>query len=328
MSDKLPDDTSQIRFPTQRELLTQILRRWKLVVLCALIGVAWGIDVLHSETYRYAVQMTVTPAQHGTNSNAGSGLAALVNLALPSGDGASDFSLYLDLLKSRNIADELTKDPAIMHKIYGSEWDEASQSWRERPETRRWQLAEKQFWEFLGYPSVPWHAPNGESLMSFINAFVTVEQDPRRTYMAKIVMNYDDKEFAMQFLTKLHRTADEMLRERAIKRTNDYIAYLSSTLAKVTVAEHRLALVQALSEQEKAAMVARSGGGFAAEVLEEPWASSYPSFPQAFQTLARWAFIGTLIGAVLALLFWRVKVSWRARTVRRSRNLAVASGDL
>jgi hypothetical protein len=175
---------------------------------------------------------------------------------------------------------------------------------------------------------VPWHEPNGESLLAFINYNITIEQDPRKPYMAKIVMNYGDKEFAMQFLTRLHKAADEMLRERAIKRTNDYIAYLSNTLSKVTVAEHRLALAQALSEQEKAAMIAKSGQPFAAEVLEEPWANSYPSFPQAFQTLARWGFIGAMAGAALALLFWTIRTGWQARTVRRRRKLASAGASI
>ena len=141
-------------------------------------------------------------------------------------------------------------------------------------------------------------------------------------------MNYADKEFAMQLLRSLHQTADEMLRQRAIKRTTDYIAYLSGTLAKITVAEHRLAIAQALSEQEKAAMAARSGAAFAAEVLEQPWANSYPSSPSVLQTLARWTFIGTLAGCALALLFWSIRRSWQARTVRRSRKLAIASSDL
>jgi hypothetical protein len=327
MSDKLADDTSLVRFPTQREVLTAILRRWWLVCLCALGGLAYGIDSLHSEAYRYPVQMEVTPAQRGTTSNVGGGLAALVNIALPSGDNGSDFQLYLDLLTSRNIADELAKDPKLMRTLFGGDWDEATQSWREHPDTRRIPVAMKAFWEFLGYPSVAWHAPDGETMLAFLVSNIKVEQDPRKSYMAKIVMNYGDKDFAIQFLTKLHKTADQMLRERAIKRTTDYIEYLSSTLSKVTVAEHRLAIVQALSEQEKAAMVAKSNSPFAAEILEEPWANSYPSFPQTFQTLARWAFIGALLGSALALLFWQVRTSW-ARTMRRSRNLVTASGDL
>ena len=328
MSDRTPDDVSLIRLPTQRELLTAILRRWYLVVLGALVGLAWGVQDLHSQSYRYAVQMTVSPAQRGTSSNVGGGLAALVNLALPSGENGSDFSLYLDLLKSRNVADELAKDQKLMHRLYAGNWDEATQTWKENPDTRRWPVAMKQLGDFLGYPSVPWHEPNGESLLGFISAIVTIEQDPRKPYMAKIGMEWGDKDFAMQFLTKLHRTADEMLRQRAIKRTTDYIAYLSSTLSKVTVAEHRLALAQALSEQEKAAMIAQSGAPFAAEVLEEPWANSNPSFPQAFQTLARWAFIGALAGSALALLLWTIRRSWQARTVRRSRRLALASGAI
>jgi len=272
--------------------------------------------------------MTVTPAQRAADANVSGGLAALMNLAMPSGGTGSDFSLYLDLLKSRNIADELAKDPQFMHSLYAGYWDEATQSWHDVPETRRLPLAMKSFWESLGYPPVQWHEPNGETLLDFINFWVKIEQDPRRPYMAKIVMNYGDKNFAAQFLTRLHKTADEMLRQRAIRRTTDYIAYLSNTLSKVTVAEHRLALAQALSEQEKAAMVAKSGAPFAAEVLEEPWASSYPSSPQGFQTLSRSTLIGAIVGGVLALLFWAVRMSWEARSVKHSRKLAIASGGL
>jgi hypothetical protein len=287
--------------------------------------VVGGINSLHSESYRYAVQMIVTPAQRNTTNNVGSGLAALVNLAVPSGDTGSDFNLYLDLLKSRNIADEVAKDPRIMHTLYSGNWDEASQSWKDRPETRQIPVAMKRLTDFLGYPSVPWRVPDGESVLGFVTDNVTIEQDPRRPYMAKVVMNWGDKDFAVQFLTKLHKTADEMLRQRAIKRTTDYIEYLTNTLAKVTVAEHRLALAQALSEQEKAAMVAKSGAPFAAEVLEEPWANSYPSFPQAFQTLARWGFIGAMAGSTLALLFWRIRTSWDARKARRGGRVAIAA---
>src|SRR5262245_18755676 len=136
MPDRLQDDASVIRFPTQRELLTAILRRWWLVVICVVIGVAWGVNSLHTESYRYTVQMTVTPAQRSATNSVGGGLAALVNLAVPSGDNGSDFNLYLDLLKSRNIADEVAKDPKLMHTLYSGYWDEASQSWKERPETR------------------------------------------------------------------------------------------------------------------------------------------------------------------------------------------------
>lgn len=320
-----PDDTSLVRFPSQHELLTAVFRRWKVVCFCALLGLAYGVNVLHSETYLYRVQMIVTPAQRGSAPSAAGGFAALVNIALPSGGEGSDFNLYLDLLKSRNIADELAKDPKLMHTIYGAYWDEAKQSWHDVPETRRLQLATKRVRDFLGYPSVAWHAPDGETLLGFILYYVKIEQDPRKPYMAKVYMDFGNKEFATEFLGRLRRTADEMLRERAIKRTTDYIAYLSSTLSKVTVTEHRLALAQALSEQEKTAMVARSGAPFAADVLEAPWSASDPIYPQALQTLARWALSGALLGTALALFFWGVKRRWQARAVRRNRRLPLAS---
>jgi uncharacterized protein involved in exopolysaccharide biosynthesis len=139
-------------------------------------------------------------------------------------------------------------------------------------------------------------------------------------------MNYPDRPFAIQFLTELHRAADNELRQRAIQRTTDYIAYLSNMLSKITVAEHRVALAQALSEQEKSAMIARSGSAFAADLLERPWANSDPSSPRPIQTLLKGAFFGAFGGSILALLFWAMRNSFRART--RRKQLAGASRNL
>jgi hypothetical protein len=328
MSDAVINDPALMKLPSQRELLTVMFKGWKLILLGVFIGVLWASNDLNSTGYYYDVQMQVTPAQRNGDSgiSAGGGLAGLANLALPSLQSGSDFRLYIDTLKSRNIADELAKDPAIMRTIFAGEWNNATQSWQEPIVTGKTYKIKQYLERVFGFPSVPWHQPDGESLLGSINYFVTVQEDPRRPYIAKIVMNYPDRQFAIQFLTELHQAADNELRQRAIQRTTEYIAYLSDMLSKVTVVEHRIALAQALSEQEKSAMIAKSGSAFAAELFERPWASSYPSYPKPVQTLMKDAFFGALIGGILALLLSAARNSFRARTRRKqpvgsSRNL-------
>jgi hypothetical protein len=329
MSDALVNESAPIKFPSQRELLTAMFRGWKVICLCILIALLWAINDLHSAVYLYQVQMQVTPAQRNgdTSLNTGGGLAALANLGLPSLQTGSDFRLYLDLLTSRNIADELAKNPTIMHRIYSYEWNETTQSWREPSLVGRIATARKRIDDFLGYPVVPWHEPDGESLLGFIGYYVSIQQDPKRPYIAKIVMTYPDRQFALQFLSELHRVADNALREKALQRTMEYIAYLSDTLGKVTVAEHRAALAQALSEQEKSAMIARSGSAFAAEVFERPWASSFPSSPTPMQTLLKGVLFGAAAGSFLALLHWAARNNSRGRFARLKRKSAIASRD-
>src|SRR6476659_10087439 len=130
MSDAVMNDPALIKLPSQRELLTVMFKGWKLIILGAFIGILWAINDLKTSGYYYDVQMQVTPAQNTGMSGANSALASLANLALPSLQNGSDFRLYLDTLKSRNVADELAKNPAIMHAMFGG-WNEAAQSWQE-----------------------------------------------------------------------------------------------------------------------------------------------------------------------------------------------------
>ena len=320
MSDASIADSPPIAWPTQRELLIALTKGWKLIFLCVLVAVLWAINDLHSAPLIYQAQMQVTPAQsNGADAarlSAAGGLASLAGFALPNAQGGSDFQIYLDTLQSRTMADQLAKDPALMHTLYGGEWDEATQSWHEPPPPTGWAAKEKSIYDFLGYPPAIWREPDGESLYGFLNFYVKIVQDPRKSYKAEIIMTYPDPKFAVQFLTRIHQTADNMLRQKAILRTKDYIAYLSNTLSKVTIAEQRVAIAQALSEQEKSAMVAQSGNAYAADLFESPWANSYPVSPTPTKTLLSWAAVGAFVGGFLAWLQWSVGKRFLA-TLRR-----------
>jgi len=297
-------DQQPIRFPSQRELAAALLNGWFLVLLGMLVGVMWAADNLKASGYQYRAQMQVTQAETtGGGANQLSGLAALAGAGLPIAQNGTEFRLYLDSLKTRDIADQLAKDPTIMHTLFASEWDEATQSWRE-PAMSKSDANYKAIYDWLGFPSVPWHAPDSESLLQILGQLINVEQDPRRPYVATVVVTYYDPQFAMKLLTDLHKTADNALRQKAIRRTTDYIAFLNNLLSRVTVAEHRTSIAQSLSEQEKTAMIAQSGSAYAAEPFERPWVSSIPVSPKPLPALSEGIFLGALAGSFLALLKW------------------------
>jgi hypothetical protein len=293
----------------QQEILAALLRGWKLIVIGAAIGVYFGITYLQTAGFIYQAQMQVTPVQPGAESarlSAAAGLASLAGITLPASQQGSDFRLYLDSLQSRSVADRLAADPEIMHQVFSGEWDAVAQRWREPPLRGRAAL-QRGIKNFLGLKSEPWHPPDGETLLTFFNAgALKIEQDPRRPYIAKVIVLYSDRAFAVKLLQTLHQVADDALRELALARTAGYITYLSSTLNQVTVAEHRIALTAALSEQVKASMMARSGTPFAAEQFEKPWAGTLPVYPSVKTELVTRAVGGGLVGAAAALLFWLI----------------------
>jgi hypothetical protein len=306
-----------IRFPTQREVAMALLNGWFLVLLGIAIGVMWTADNLKSTAYQYRAQMQVTQAQANgdTNQTALGSLASFASAGLPIAQNGSEFRLYLDSLKTRDIADELAKDPAIMHTLFASEWDEATQSWHE-PGISKPDAYYKEIYDAIGFPSVPWHAPDSESLQQTLGNLISIDQDPRRPYVATVAVTYYDPQFAIKLLNDLHKTADNALRQKTIRRTTEYIAFLNNLLSRVTVVEHRTSIAQSLSEQEKTAMIAQSGSAYAAEPFERPWVGSFPVAPRPLPALAEGVFFGALGGSLLAVLMWGPGSRLKARLSR------------
>lgn len=312
MSHELVPPAPPIKFPSQNEIVWALVQGWKIIVISILGFVAWTADNLHSESPMYQAQIEVTAAQQAGGGGGGggalAGAAAILNLNGPSVSEGNDFRLYQDSYTSRDLADELAKNATFMHTIFASEWDEATQTWHE-PAMSPTQAREKWFEDLLGFPQVKWHAPNGEDMLTFLTMTTNVEQDPRRPYIAKIVCQWYDPNFALQFLAAAHHAADDALRRKALKRANDNIAFLNDRLARVTLAEHRTALAAALSEQERNAMMAQSNSAYAADLFEQPWTSSYPVYPRPLRELLTAIAMGVFVGGCLAVL-QSIAVRW------------------
>lgn len=309
------------------------LAGWKLVLAGAALGFVLAVLNLQGAVYSYPVQMQVTAAQ-GTNSDTGggnrlsqlSGLASLASISLPTTQNAMQFQLYIDSLYTRDLSNDIAKNHEIMMILYGNQWDAASQTWRETPPSlfTRMMLSLR---SFLGLaPSEPWQPPGGANVLSFLANSLTVTQDPRKPYMATLTLNSPNKAFAIRFLNLLSKTADDRLRQQALGRAQDYINYLSKKLETVSAVEHRAAITEALSEQERYAMVASSDRPFAAEVFESPWASNLPSSPSPRQVFLIFVMLGAFAGlgiSYLRLKYAGEKPAWLAAmilTVRRRRS--------
>ena len=306
------------------QLALVLYRGWWIIAICAIIAVVYAINSLHSATYIYAAQMQVTPPQ-ASNDDGGAasrastlgGLAALANIALPTNQSGMQFRLFNEILTSRDLIDEVAKNQRIMRTLFAGDWDEATQSWREPP---RSEYYDEIVWfrSLLGLvPLAAWHPPDGSSLQLYLGKHLRVLQDTQKPFLVKITFSHSDREFATYFLDVISKTADNLLRQKALTRTTEYVGYLTNELKSVTIAEHRLAITQALSEQERYAMVANSGSPFAADIFERPWASALPESPQPSRFIMTSAIIGSGIGAALAFLFskfWsRIRYWFRSR---------------
>lgn len=283
-------------------------KKWQITGI-SLLGFFFAIIYLHMATPVYSVELKITPAPAssatgGLSKKLGSlgGLAALagVSVGSSSGDSATPFDLYLEELKSRELANELAKDPQIMTTIYSGQWDKESKTWQ-KPQSIL-SPVKSALKSVLGIPQRPWRAPNGVALQGYMEAVVAIikpsAKDPPITIIS---MEHPDPAFAIYFLSRMNELADMRIRRVALARATEYAAYLSAKMNSAIIAEHRKDLSEALSEQEKSIMSASSSLPYAAVIVQMPTASDRPVKPSPVLVLVLGMMSGLIIGALLAL---------------------------
>lgn len=264
---------------------------------------------LNIVTYTYTARLTLTPAQASgstlTSKLGGLGdLASLAGINMPQDSNALAFSLYVEGVHSRSLADALARHKDLMRVIFHRDWNAASGIWQEPKGFVR--SAATTVKHMLGIPVFDWRPPDGARLQEFMDEEVGIEQDPKKPFVS-ITFNHEDPAFASRFVSTLNSELDNLLRQKALARANGNIEYLSTQLGKVTIAEHREALAQALSEQEKQRMAASSSAPYAADPFGTATASARPTAPRPVLVLAASLMAGLLLGTLAALGISRLR---------------------
>lgn len=309
---EIAQDASFQSWQKLREAAILLMREWKIVAACAVLALLWAAYQVHTAIPIYSAQMIVTPVQTtGEDTNvtarlngALGNLASLAGVQNPNAQTATQFRLYVDSLQSRDLGEDLARDQTLMKTLFANEWDQDTQSWRE-PERGLGSHLLSGIKSLLGYPPAKWQPPDGARMQQFLIYQLHVTQDVRKAYLVTISFDWYDPAFAVRFLQKVNAAADNHLRQKSLTRARQYIQYLSNKLDTVTIAEHRAAIMNSLSEQEKYEMVASSASPFAADFFDAPAASDVPVWPQPRGTYLRALLEGLLAGAVLAYIWAR-----------------------
>lgn len=288
-----------------QHLMASIARRWLAVVVSILISLLLAVLYLNFAKYKYTSTLIVAPAQSSSGKGLPGGLGGLASLAgvgMPVDAATGSFQLYVEGLHSRAVAEALAKNPALMQGAFPSDWDSKTQSWRE-PVSLVGTVASG-VKRMIGMPVMVWTPPDAARLNDFIDEEVVVDEKPKKAIVT-ISMANQDPTFANAFLAALSTASDDIIRARTVARTRDYIAYLTTRLETVTLAEHRSKLADSLSEQERTLMLASSGLPFAAESFGAPAATRRPTAPRPGLVLAGALIFGLLLGVATALFLDR-----------------------
>lgn len=284
-----------------QNVLRQVRARWWMIVGGALLGFLLAVIYLRNAAYVYTAELKVSAAESRTARPATGSLGGLASIA---GFGtttqpAAPFQLYLEGLKSREVAERLARDRAVMHTIFATEWDPTRRTWRKPPSFLGG--IKRSVWDVLGLPVTPWQPPGAARLQEYLGAGVVVFQSVKSP-LVTISLDSPDPKFAARFLTKLDDTVDGYLREQAQARTRSNIDYLSDKLRGVTFVEQRQALFAALSDEERSAMLANSRAPFAAQAFGVATSSLAPTKPRQIPLLLGGLVAGAILGTALAVL--------------------------
>ncbi|MCA3576317.1 MAG: hypothetical protein IOD08_03440 [Bradyrhizobium sp.] len=275
-----------------------VLRNWRRTALVAALCVLAAIVYLATATYKYRAEMRVMQAPTQTTSssqqmNALSGIAAIAGISM-SGSETDLLPLYVEGLRSLAVARELARDPVLMRALFPGEWDSQAGRWREPPASLPSRL-KSGLRSALGAPMAKWRPPGERELRDFLVKNIEVETSTKAP-LTLVYFEHPDRKFALDFLTRLDRATDNLLRNRAELRASASIRYLSGELTRVELAEHRAALVANLAEQEQRRMLIRSPLPYAVEVFDPPSVSNATVTPQPPIVLLGAGILGILIG--------------------------------
>jgi hypothetical protein len=285
--------------------LATLRQRLWLVAIFGAAALLVAVVYLRTTTYSYTASMKVaaapTTAREGGSLGALNSLASLTGItieALP----VTPFRLYVEGINSREVANRLAADPALMHAVFADEWDATANQWRD-PGSFGTRLSQG-LQSLAGAPVRQWSPPDAVRLQQWIGEHVSIDQTPK-TPIVTISVQTPDRALGITLLGRLHGAVDSWLRERTLARTAANIRYLTQKLSVTALADHRLALIATLNEQEQRLMLARNPAAYASERFGPVTATPQPTAPRQLPVLVAALMLGLGAGVVAALVLPR-----------------------
>ncbi|MGH1455915.1 MAG: hypothetical protein ACRBDI_03960 [Alphaproteobacteria bacterium] len=262
---------------TMEKTLFDVLRdvwRAKLYMLvCVIISLICAFVFMGAAQKYYRAQMIVAPAVpmgQGLSlaADIGEGSAQVQGSALQS---SAAFLQFEHIYSGVSVASILLNDKAVMARI---DMDRV--------------------FEFSS-PEKEW---TPEALSEYLRHHVVLAS-VSGTPLRSLVYYHPDKEFARDFVGRVHRIADEIIRARVLREASERIEYLDKALGRSQNPDHRRNLTALLMEQERIKMLVSLDQPYAARVVEFPYVSAISRWPDPYFIYPVFFFMGLFLGFVI-----------------------------
>lgn len=297
-----------------RAVISKLLKYMWIPVLFGGIGLYIGVTDTLEFTPKYQAAMIVLPNKTGIGGAAGApvggagggGVAASLTAFFGTSQSTSEgpFERLRLSLRSEGLAQRLDEKYGMVREVFASQWDEENQTWKERREEDlplRERIMRKLH---QGEPL----KPGREALARFVQGTLQFERVVVDTGVGatsssfwKIYVENQDKERALELLTRIYWTADDFLRDRERESVGKKLKYLESRIREAEITEIRQSLIAALVQEERTAHLLRGDLPYAADIIVEPSVSDVRTRPVLVKTVGVPMMTGIGIGLALAL---------------------------
>jgi uncharacterized protein involved in exopolysaccharide biosynthesis len=238
-------------------------RRWMIVGI-SIIGLLLGIGVTMLTGGKYAVSMTLIPAETDLDKESTLQLSSILSnsTALP----VPKFKQFQAELYSYQTAQMMDRRYGSLCEISADRCDIATRSWRPKPAWRK--TLSLALSTVLGMPPAP-ETPDIDTLVRFIKSNVTITAE-KTSSLTTLSMEVRDPEKGKQFLTRLVDAANQTIRNRDRADMRQYVDYLSKRLETLTSVGQRSALDNLLLTEERRLMLTNVQVAYAATPIDGP----------------------------------------------------------
>lgn len=292
------------------EILRNVLRGWRLLLLLPLAAVAGTVALLWTVQPEFTAVMVIGPTSISGFAAMGaripqSGREAASAAEQGTGSEAlSDFARYLHLLTSFPVAERLMADPRLVQRMFPDRWDAQAGEWTE-PAGAASGLRRLLF-RLSGREE--WVAPDASVVAQYLRRRVVVEP-VGTSAMRRIRFRHSDRGFAVAFLRSLAEQTDAHLRGEARRRTAAQLEFADTLATSLSQTEHRRVFAELRNEQQRVLVMLDVGLPFAADVVEAPSADALPDWPDPMMVLTVALAAGLSVG-VMAAAFGATRRSW------------------
>jgi uncharacterized protein involved in exopolysaccharide biosynthesis len=289
------------------ELLLQIWKDKFYILTILAVFFMFSIWLLQNSTFKYDISLKVTPSKQINSSQHGQslgGLASIIGFSTSNNtiNSADDYALYKILLKSRIMSNTLSKDKEFITNYSKAEKINISKSLLNSGSIttidKSWRSKIK---NILGLPTHKRTLTLEDLIYKKIISEISISTD-KLTNISTISIKSVDPNYGIKLLKKIHNIADFSLKERSLKRTDEYISFLNQQLSKTTKQDQRLSLISNLAEQQRTKMIASSDLSFAADLFGNPFQSVSPTTPRIRNIVLVYLVSGFFLGLFFSIL--------------------------